>query len=115
MARTNEWACPDFVDTWVKLPMLRDPTVARSRLFYAEHWRVGPIATTLGAHPDTVQRAIERDRFRVADSSQPARSLQGLHRRPPRAVPAAARHPALRHAPRSRVFRLGRPSPTLCP
>jgi hypothetical protein len=23
------WTCPDFVDTWVKLPMLRDPTVAR--------------------------------------------------------------------------------------
>jgi hypothetical protein len=25
----NWWTCPDFVDTWVKLPMLRDPTVAR--------------------------------------------------------------------------------------
>src|SRR5437867_2843451 len=24
-----EWTCPDFVDTWIKLPMLRDPTVAR--------------------------------------------------------------------------------------
>ncbi|PYN71569.1 MAG: hypothetical protein DMD96_35750 [Candidatus Rokuibacteriota bacterium] len=23
------WTCPDFVDTWIKLPMLRDPTVAR--------------------------------------------------------------------------------------
>src|SRR5437667_4753683 len=23
------WTCPDFVDTWVKLLMLRDPTVAR--------------------------------------------------------------------------------------
>ncbi len=26
---TIPWTCPDFVDTWVKLPMLRDPTVAR--------------------------------------------------------------------------------------
>src|SRR5438093_13586943 len=25
----DDWTCPDFVDTWVKLPMLRDPTVAR--------------------------------------------------------------------------------------
>jgi hypothetical protein len=25
----NIWTCPDFVDTWVKLPMLRDPTAAR--------------------------------------------------------------------------------------
>ena len=33
------------------------------RLFYAEHWRVGTIASTLGVHHDTVQRAIERDRF----------------------------------------------------
>ena len=28
-AKRLEWTCPDFVDTWVKLPMLRDPTVAR--------------------------------------------------------------------------------------
>src|SRR5437899_1602623 len=33
------------------------------RLFYAEHWRVGTIATTLGVHHDTVYHAIERDRF----------------------------------------------------
>jgi transposase len=33
------------------------------RLFYAEHWRVGTIASTLGVHHDTVQGAIERDRF----------------------------------------------------
>jgi hypothetical protein len=24
-----QWTCPDSVDTWVKLPMLRDPTIAR--------------------------------------------------------------------------------------
>ena len=25
------WTCPDFVDTWVKLPMLRDPTAIPER------------------------------------------------------------------------------------
>jgi transposase len=44
------------------------------RLFYAEHWRVGTIARTLGVHPDTVQRAIERDRF-VRTGSQIRPSL----------------------------------------
>jgi len=33
------------------------------RLFFAEHWRVGTIATQCGLHPDTVRRAIETDRF----------------------------------------------------
>lgn len=33
------------------------------RLFYAEHWRIETIATALGVHHDTVQHAIERDRF----------------------------------------------------
>src|SRR5215471_19562987 len=30
------------------------------RLYYAEHWRIGTIATTLGVHHDTVRLAIER-------------------------------------------------------
>lgn len=33
------------------------------RLFYAEHWKVGTIATELGIHPDTVRRALNTDRF----------------------------------------------------
>jgi transposase len=33
------------------------------RLFFAEHWRVGTIASELGVHHDTVRRAIEADRF----------------------------------------------------
>lgn len=33
------------------------------RLFYAEHWRIGTIATTLGLHHDTIRRAIESERF----------------------------------------------------
>jgi transposase len=32
------------------------------RLFYAEHWRVGTIATELGLHHDTVRGAIEAER-----------------------------------------------------
>jgi IS30 family transposase len=30
------------------------------RLYYAEHWRVGTIATQLGVHHDTVLAAINR-------------------------------------------------------
>jgi transposase len=33
------------------------------RLFFAEHWRIGTIATTLGVHHDTVRHAIEAERF----------------------------------------------------
>ena len=33
------------------------------RLFFAEHWKVGTIASELGVHHDTVRRAIEVDRF----------------------------------------------------
>jgi transposase len=33
------------------------------RLYYAEHWRVGTIATTLGLHHDTVRHALETERF----------------------------------------------------
>ncbi len=33
------------------------------RLFYAEHWKVGTIASALGVHGDTVRRAIEAERF----------------------------------------------------
>src|SRR5246127_1565554 len=33
------------------------------RYFYAEHWKVGTIASQLGVHPDTVRNAIESGRF----------------------------------------------------
>jgi DNA-binding transcriptional regulator LsrR (DeoR family) len=34
--------------------------VARIRqLFYGEHWKVGTIASTLGIHHDTVERALD--------------------------------------------------------
>ena len=33
------------------------------RLFYAEHWRIGTIASELGLHPATVRAALETARF----------------------------------------------------
>lgn len=36
------------------------------RYFYAEHWKIGTIASELGVHPDTVRNAIESERFRKA-------------------------------------------------
>jgi transposase len=33
------------------------------RLFFAEHWRVGTIATQLGLHPDTIRRALATEHF----------------------------------------------------
>jgi hypothetical protein len=38
------------------------------RYFYAEHWKIGTIATELGVHPDAVRNAIESERFK---SSKP--------------------------------------------
>jgi transposase len=40
-----------------------EPRAEIRRLFDAEHWRVGTIATHLGVHHATVQQAIERERF----------------------------------------------------
>ena len=34
------------------------------RYFYAEHWKVGTIASELGVHPDAVRNAIETERFK---------------------------------------------------
>ena len=34
------------------------------RYFYAEHWKIGTIASELSVHPDTVRNAIESERFR---------------------------------------------------
>ncbi len=41
------------------------------RYFFAEHWKVGTIASELKLHPDTVKRAIEAERFK----SRPSISL----------------------------------------
>ena len=42
--------------------MLAAETVAEiRRLYYAEHWRVGTIASQLAVHPDAVRRTLHRD------------------------------------------------------
>lgn len=42
------------------------------RLFHAEHWKIGTIATELGLHPDTVRRALDTDRFKRGPSKRRA-------------------------------------------
>lgn len=42
------------------------------RYFYAEHWKVGTIATQLGLHPDTVRQAIESANFHRAQAVRPS-------------------------------------------
>ena len=44
--------------------MIDPETRARiRRYFFAEHWKIGTIASQLGVHPDTVRNAIESERF----------------------------------------------------
>ncbi len=40
--------------------------------FYAEHWKIGTIASELGVHPDTVSLAIEAQRFGGATPLRPS-------------------------------------------
>ena len=35
------------------------------RLFFAEHWKIGTIADQLGLHHQTVQRALQTERYRL--------------------------------------------------
>lgn len=51
--------------------MISDETRARiRRYFYAEHWKVGTIASELGVHPDAVHNAIESERFKSTQLSR---------------------------------------------
>ena len=44
--------------------MISDDVRSRiRRLYFAEHWRIGTIATELGVHHETVARAVGTDRF----------------------------------------------------
>lgn len=53
--------------------MIADEQVARiRRLFHAEHWRVGTIASELGVHHDTVRRALEVDKMASRGSVRPS-------------------------------------------
>jgi transposase len=52
--------------------MISPELVARIRhLFFAEHWKVGTIATELGLHRDTVRRALETHRFNQSKAVRP--------------------------------------------
>src|SRR5262245_3484140 len=49
--------------------MISDEEKARiRRLFFAEHWKIGTIASQLNIHPDTVRRAISSDSFNAGRS-----------------------------------------------
>ena len=43
------------------------------RLFYAEHWRIGTIASELGLHPTTVRAALDTARFNRHTVVRPSR------------------------------------------
>ena len=94
--------------------MISDEVRARiRRLFFAEHWKVGTIASELGVHHDTVRGAIDADRFvsrgaRVAPSmldpykafvqetlvfSRHAPAGAHFHRRQPQFLPVPRRDP----------------------
>ena len=40
------------------------------RLYYAEHWKIGTIASELVLHPDTVKRAVQTERFKSRSPKQ---------------------------------------------
>jgi hypothetical protein len=42
------------------------------RYFYAEHWKIGTIASELGIHKDAVRQAIESDRFHRGQNLRPS-------------------------------------------
>lgn len=41
------------------------------QLFYAEHWKIGTIASELNVHPDAVRHAVEVDQFSRAQTLRP--------------------------------------------
>jgi transposase len=45
------------------------------RLYYAEHWRVGTIASQLGLHPEAVRRALRREPGAMAPRPSRARQI----------------------------------------
>src|SRR2546425_13096549 len=63
------------------------------RLYYAEHWRVGTIATTPGGHHDTVRHAIEADRF-IRPGAQIRPSAPDPYK--PVVLPTPGQYPRLR-------------------
>src|SRR3974390_672973 len=54
--------------------MIDPELVAKIRLlFFAEHWKIGTIATQLNLHRDTVRTALETDRFNRPKQDRTAR------------------------------------------
>jgi hypothetical protein len=70
--RTLHRSVPTHSTTKVASLMITNEIRAQiRRYFYAEHWKIGTIATELSVHPDAVRNAIESDRFK---SAQPLRA-----------------------------------------
>lgn len=63
------------------------------RLFFAEHWKLGTIASELGLHPDTVGRAIEVERFGSRIAGDRPSKLDPFK---PFVVATLEKHPTLR-------------------
>ena len=76
------------------------------RYFYAEHWKVGTIASELGVHPDAVRNAIESERFNGSSRCEHhRRSLHRVHSPHSRSTSAPARHTHLPDDSRPRLQR----------
>ena len=71
------------------------------RLFYAEHWKIGTIATQLGIHHDTVRGAIEVERFNAASEGRVVASILDPYK--PFINDTLSQHPRLRA---SRLFEM---------
>lgn len=63
------------------------------RLYFAEHWKVGTIAKELGLHPETVERAIEIERFGARVEAPRASMLDPFK---PFVLGTLEKHPTLR-------------------
>lgn len=73
------------------------------RLYYAEHWRVGTIASQLGVHPDAVRRAIHRVPGQMP--KQPKRRGQLIEPFVPWMTETLERYPRLRATVLYRMLR----------
>jgi transposase len=65
------------------------------RLYYAEHWRVGTIATELGVHHDAVTRVLGRDPDTLRGTARAVRP-SGLDPYKPFLADVLTQHPRLR-------------------
>src|SRR5579864_6168247 len=72
---------PDLRSFWsvyryfnrLRTSMITDEQVAEiRRLFHAEHWKIGTIASQLGLHAETVKASLQTDRFNDRSSRRQA-------------------------------------------